>query len=175
LPGLNLNSGSFNGFTLIFASCRESCLLVSWCAGDRCDTAGSDNDRGWRRRPAVEDQGWSSTGRVFSGRMIGRSGDVVCGLHHTRGVRVSWLSLKTKVISLLVVWPQNHWVGFFGLGLKTDSYGLVICASKSPRQILRLCLKTKRAMICRLHHKTDRSMKMMQDTCRDLAACFAWK
>jgi hypothetical protein len=30
------------------------------------------------------------------------------------------------------VWPQNHWDGFPGLGLKTDSYGLVIWASKSP-------------------------------------------
>jgi hypothetical protein len=29
-----------------------------------------------------------------------------------RGARVSWLNLKTKVDSLSVVWPQNHWVGF---------------------------------------------------------------
>jgi hypothetical protein len=29
-----------------------------------------------------------------------------------RGARVSWLNLKTKVESLSVVWPQNHWVGF---------------------------------------------------------------
>jgi hypothetical protein len=73
-----------------------------------------------------------------------------------RGVRVSWLSLKTKVDGLSVVWPQNHWVGFLqfvlktdgdgfsrfgfktsgyaypGLGLKTSRYGLVIWASKSP-------------------------------------------
>jgi hypothetical protein len=28
-----------------------------------------------------------------------------------RGAQVSWLSLKTKVDGLLVVWPQNHWDG----------------------------------------------------------------
>jgi hypothetical protein len=32
-----------------------------------------------------------------------------------RGARVSWLSLKTKVDGLSVVWPQNHWDGFSGL------------------------------------------------------------
>jgi hypothetical protein len=35
-----------------------------------------------------------------------------------RGARVSWLSLKTKVDGLSVVWPQNHWGGFFGLASK---------------------------------------------------------
>ncbi len=29
-----------------------------------------------------------------------------------RGAWVSWLSLKTKVDGLSVVWPQNHWDGF---------------------------------------------------------------
>jgi hypothetical protein len=29
-----------------------------------------------------------------------------------RGARVSWLSLKTKVDGLSVVWPQNHWNSF---------------------------------------------------------------
>jgi hypothetical protein len=36
-------------------------------------------------------------------RTIERSGDAVYGLHHERGARVSWLSLKTKVDGLLVV------------------------------------------------------------------------
>jgi hypothetical protein len=56
----------------------------------------------------------SRTGQVLDGRMIGRSGDVMYGLHHTRadgGARISWLSLKTKVDGLLVVWSQNHWDG----------------------------------------------------------------
>jgi hypothetical protein len=35
-------------------------------------------------------------------------------------VWVSWLSLKTKVDGLSVVWPQNHWNSFLRFGLKTD-------------------------------------------------------
>jgi hypothetical protein len=34
-------------------------LLVSWCAGDRCGMACSDEDRDRSRRPDVEDRGWS--------------------------------------------------------------------------------------------------------------------
>jgi hypothetical protein len=74
---------------------------------------------------------------------------------------------------LLVVWPQNDWDGFPDLGLKIGSYGLVIWASKSPRQFLGLGLKIKWATVCRLHHKTDGRMKTAWDTCRDLAACFS--
>jgi hypothetical protein len=42
-----------------------------------------------------------------------------------RGARVSWLSLKTKVDSLLVVWPQNHWDGFLWFDLKTGDDGFL--------------------------------------------------
>jgi hypothetical protein len=48
-----------------------------------------------------------------------------------RGARVAWLSLKTKVDDLLVVWPQNHWNSFFGL------------ASKPMATVSWLSLKTK--------------------------------
>jgi hypothetical protein len=52
--------------------------------------------------------------------------------------------------------PQNQGGGGFpGLGLKTDSSGLVIWVSKSSRRFLGLCLKTKQALVCRLCHKTD--------------------
>jgi hypothetical protein len=47
--------------------CGESCLLVLWCASDRCGMVGIDEDRGKSRRPSAEDQGWSSTGRVLDG------------------------------------------------------------------------------------------------------------
>jgi hypothetical protein len=47
-------------------------------------------------------------------------------------VQVYWFDLNTKLDGLLVVWFQNNWVRFSGLGLKTGSYGLVIWASKSP-------------------------------------------
>jgi hypothetical protein len=38
---LNLNPGYFCCFTFTFVSFGESYLLVSWCAGDRCDMVGS--------------------------------------------------------------------------------------------------------------------------------------
>jgi hypothetical protein len=57
-------------------------LLVSWCAGGRCDMADNDEDRGRSRRPGAEDRGWSSIGRVLGYWTIGRSGDAVCGLHY---------------------------------------------------------------------------------------------
>jgi hypothetical protein len=34
-------------------SFRESCLLVSWCAGGRCGMTGNDKDRGRSRRPGA--------------------------------------------------------------------------------------------------------------------------
>jgi hypothetical protein len=33
-------------------------------------------------------------------------------------MQVSWLSLKTKVDGLSVVWPQNHWDSFIRFDLK---------------------------------------------------------
>jgi hypothetical protein len=44
----------------------------------------SDKDRGRRRRPGAEDQGWWHRS-VFGGRAVERSGGAVCGLHLTRG------------------------------------------------------------------------------------------
>jgi hypothetical protein len=45
----------------------------------------SDEDLGISRRPGADDQGWSSTGRILSVRMIGRSSDAVCGLYCAQG------------------------------------------------------------------------------------------
>jgi hypothetical protein len=83
------------------------------------------------------------------------------------------LASKPAVGSL--VEPQNQGGGGFSdLGLKTGSSALVIWASKSPRWFLSLGPKTKRDLVCWLHHKTDRG-KLARDTRRDLAACFTWK
>jgi hypothetical protein len=46
-------------FSFIFISFRESCLLVSLCAGGRCGMTCSDDDHGRSRRPGAEDQRWS--------------------------------------------------------------------------------------------------------------------
>jgi hypothetical protein len=74
-----------------------------------------------------------------------------------------------------LVEPQNQGgEGFPGLGLKTDSSGLVIWASKSLRRFLGLALKTKWASVCRLCHKTNGG-RSARDTRRDLADCLASK
>jgi hypothetical protein len=80
--------------------------------------------------------------------------------------------LTSKLAVGFLVGPQNHCGGGFpGLCLKTGSYGLVIWASKSSRRFLGLSLKTKRASVCRLRHKTDGG-RSARDTHQDLAACF---
>jgi hypothetical protein len=66
-----------------------------------------------------------------------------------------WVGIKTGGDSFLVE-PQNQGGGGFpGLGLKIDTYGLVIWGSKSPRRFLDLCLKTMQVSVCQLRHKTD--------------------
>jgi hypothetical protein len=63
--------------------------------------------------------------------------------------------VETRSACFLVE-PQNQGGGGFpGLGLKTDSSGLMIWALKSPRRFLGLGIKTKWASVCRLCHKTD--------------------
>jgi hypothetical protein len=64
--------------------------------------------------------------------------------------------LASKPTVGFLVEPQNQGgEGFPGFDLKTDSSGLMIWASKSPRRFLDLYLKTKQVSICRLRHKTD--------------------
>jgi hypothetical protein len=65
--------------------------------------------------------------------------------------------LASKPVVDFLVKPQNQGGGGFpGLGLKTNSFDLVIWASKSPRRFFGLGLKTIWASVCRLSHKTDR-------------------
>jgi hypothetical protein len=42
-----------------------------------------------------------------------------------QGARVSWLSLKSKVDGLSVVWHENHWDGFLRFGIKNDGEGFL--------------------------------------------------
>jgi hypothetical protein len=77
--------------------------------------------------------------------MIERSNDVVCGPHRAQGdEEYEFLGLASKprstvspgltskpVATVLVVWSQNHSLGFPGLDLKTDSCGLMIWPIKS--------------------------------------------
>jgi hypothetical protein len=47
--------------------------------------ADSNENHDRSKRPGAEDWGWSDTGRVPGGWMIGRLSDAVCGLHRARG------------------------------------------------------------------------------------------
>jgi hypothetical protein len=106
----------------------------------------------------------AQVGYFVAGRSRGRMAPcAVCTWH-----------VETRRVGFLVE-PQNQGGGRFpSLGLKTDSSGLVIWASKSPRQFLGLGLKTKWASVCRLRHKTDGG-RSARHTRRDLAACLASK
>jgi hypothetical protein len=70
--------------TFIFVLCGESRLLVSWCAGDRCDMMSSDENRGRSRRPGAERtgdgqaQGEYSVARRSRGRV---TLCVICTVH----------------------------------------------------------------------------------------------
>jgi hypothetical protein len=68
--------------------------------------------------------------------------------------------LTSKPVVGFLVEPQNQGGGgFFSLGLKTDSYSLVIWTSKSLRRFLGLGLKIKQDSIYRLRLKTDGRMR----------------
>jgi hypothetical protein len=80
-------------------------------------------------------------------------------------VAMVFLGLASKPVIGFLVEPQNQGGGgFSGLGLKTDSSGLVIWASKSPRRFFGLGLKTKQTLVCRLRHKIDGG-RSARDTC----------
>jgi hypothetical protein len=102
--------------------------------------------------------------------MVAHVGYSVSGLSRGRVTPcvVYTVHVETRSTSFLVE-PQNQGRRFSlfglkaggdrfpGLGLKTDSSGLVICASKSPRWFFGLGLKIKHASVCRPRHKTDAS------------------
>jgi hypothetical protein len=83
-----------------------------WCAGDRCNFAGSNEDRGRSGTPGAEDRGWLSTCQVFGGRMIERSGGVVSDLHRAQGDdERGFLALASNQgRRFQLFWPQNRWL-----------------------------------------------------------------
>jgi hypothetical protein len=115
--------------------------------------------------------GLKTTGAVFYGLASKPMAMIFSGLASKPVVMVlSFLASKpvvmispgltSKPVEGFLVEPQNQGGGGFpGLGLKTGRYGLVIWASKSPRQFFGLCLKTKRDTVCRLRHKTYGRMR----------------
>jgi hypothetical protein len=114
------------------------------------------------------------TATVFAGLASKPVATVFSSLASKLVVTVSPGLASKPVVSFLVE-SQNQGGGWFlGLALKTGSSGLVIWSSKSPRRFLDLGLKTKQALVYRLHHKTDGG-RSARDTRQDLAASLAWK
>jgi hypothetical protein len=101
---------------------------------------------------------------VFSGLTSKPVATVFSSLTSKLVVTVS-PGLASKSAVGFLVEPQNQGGGGLpGLRLKTGSYGLVICASKSLRRFFGLGLKTKQASVCWLRHKTD-GWRSAWDTC----------
>jgi hypothetical protein len=84
-------------FSFTFVLFEESCLLVSWCAGGRCDMACSDDDHGRSRRPGVEDQRWSHRSGTRWPGSRGRVAPCEVGTCH----------VETRSVGFLVD-PQNQ-------------------------------------------------------------------
>jgi hypothetical protein len=110
---------------------------------------------------------------TVSGGLVSKSAMTVFSSLVSKLVATVSPGLASKSVVGFLVESQNQGDGGFpGLGLKTGSSGLMICASKLPRRFLDLCLKIKQASVYQLRHKTDRG-RSMWDTHRDLAAYFA--
>jgi hypothetical protein len=98
-------------------------LLVSWCAGGRCDMVGSDEDLCRSRRPSVEDRdGQAHVEYSVAGRSGGRVAPCVVYPVHEETRSASFLvepqnqdlrfvsGLASKPLArFLPVWPQNQW------------------------------------------------------------------
>jgi hypothetical protein len=108
------------------------------------------------------------------------------------------LSLKTKVDGLSVVWPQNHWDGFFGLASKPVATVSWLSFKTKVVKGFRFGLQNRQLRFGDLGIKIITTVfwfvpqnqaglglsvapqnrwedTMVWDTRRDLAACFAWK
>jgi hypothetical protein len=118
--------------------------------------------------------GLKTTQTVFAGLASKQVAMVFSSLTSKLVATVSPGLTSKRVVGFLVERQNQDGGGFSGLGLKTDSFSLVIWVLKSLRQFLGLGLKTKQASVCRLRHKTDGG-RSAWDKRRDLAACFAWK
>jgi hypothetical protein len=145
LGGFEFEFGTVRLFYLYHLFVGESRLLISWCVGGRCYMTGSDDDCDRSRRHGVEEQGWSHrSGTQWSSNREVRWWCVRSAPCMWRWrAWVSWLSLKTKVDDLSMVWHQNHWDGFLWFDLKIGDDSFSGLTSKPVATVFWLSLKTK--------------------------------
>jgi hypothetical protein len=135
-------------------------------------------------------------------RIVARGGDLVQRIRDGQAqVRYSMVERSSGWVTLcavctmhketrsagFLVWPQNQGRQFvirlvkkllgqvFWFRLQNQQVRFGDLAFKSPWRFLGLSLKTKRATVYRLCHKTDGKIKTVRGTHRDLAVCFTWK
>jgi hypothetical protein len=126
----------------------------------------------------VQRIGDGRTCRLLNGRMIERSDNAMCGLHRAHGDEErEFLGWASKPRSKVCQWFCLKTTWTVSLGLASKSVARVFRFGPQNRQLRfgDMDLKTKQALVYRLRHKTDGTMKTMQGTRRDLAVCFAWK
>jgi hypothetical protein len=99
--------------------------------------------------------GFKTTRTVFTGLASKPAATIFSSLTSKLVATISPGLTSKPVVGFLVESQNQGGGGFPGSGLKTDSYGFVIWTSKSPQRFLDLGLKTERASVCRLRHKTD--------------------
>jgi hypothetical protein len=112
--------------------CGESRLLVSWCASERCDMAGSNEDHSRSRTPIEEDRGWSSTvGYSVAGRSGGRvTLYVICTMHKEMRSSDFLVWPQNQGQRFLPVWPQNRLLRVSQFGPQNHRDGFLVWASK---------------------------------------------
>jgi hypothetical protein len=100
---------------------------------------------------------------------------VVCTMHTEMRSTCFLVWPQNQGQRFLPVWPQNQWLQVSGFGPQNRQLQFTDLGLKIIATISWFGPKNMQTTVYQLRHKTDRRMKMAWDTCRDLAACFAWK
>jgi hypothetical protein len=91
-----------------------------------------------------------------------------------QGAQVSWLSLKTKVDGLSMVWPQNHWDGFLRFVPQNRQLRFGDLSLKITVTVSWFGTQNQAGFSLSVAPQNRWEDAMVWDTRRDLAACFAW-
>jgi hypothetical protein len=155
----------------------DSCLLVSWCAGDRCDMAGSDENHGKSRRDSAEDWGWSSqVGNSVPARSRGRvTLCVVCTMHKEMRSAGFLVRPQNKGRRFLPVWPQNRWLRVSRFGPQNWQLRFGDMDIKIITTVSWFRPQNQAGYGLLAAPQNQQRIKTAWNAHRDLAACFTWE